>query len=165
MHKSDLDTVLLKRQPTLDITRSIWYQVRAHVNKLKVNFIQSARDHIAELYDLHHFESDAEHLEFIDSLLADIKYLFRVAVGMEDGVHGTNPMKIVLKAAKKLPASTLLPGGSNPAIYRHQILHWATNLGKYADRCYKSIIHDNDSHIPSPLIMFTWAALCHTPRE
>jgi hypothetical protein len=113
---------MLKRRPTLDITRSIRYQVRAQVDKVKSHFIQSARDHIAELYDLHRFESDAERLQFIDSLLADNKYLFPVAERVEGGVRGPNPTQRVSKAANEWPASTLLPGGSNPGVYLHQIL-------------------------------------------
>jgi len=120
---------MLKRRPTLDITRLIRYQVRAQVDKVQSqvdkvqsHFIQSARDHIAELYDLHHFESDAERLEFIDSLLADIKYLFPVAERVEGGVHGPNPTQRVSKAANEWPASTLLPAGSNPRVYLNQIL-------------------------------------------
>jgi len=62
---------MLKQLPTLDITRSNWNQVGAQVDKVKSHFIQSARDNIGELYDLHRFESTAECLEFIDSLLAD----------------------------------------------------------------------------------------------
>jgi len=98
------------------------YQVRAQVNKVKSHFIKSARDNIAELYDLHRFESAAEHLEFIDSLLADNKYLFPVAERVEGGVRGPNPMQREAKAADEWPASTLLPVGSNPAVYLHQIL-------------------------------------------
>jgi hypothetical protein len=64
---------MLKQWPMLDITRSNRYQVRAQVDKVKSHFIQSARDNTAELYDLHRFESAAERLEFIDSLLADKK--------------------------------------------------------------------------------------------
>jgi hypothetical protein len=122
MHKGDLERGMLKRRPTLDITRSIRYQVRAQVDKVKSHFIQSARDHIAELYDLHRFESDAERLQFIDSLLADNKYLFPVAERVEGGVRGPNPTQRVSKAANEWPASTLLPGGSNPGVYLHQIL-------------------------------------------
>jgi hypothetical protein len=85
----------------LDITRSIRYQVRAQVDKVKSHFIQSARDHIAELYDLHHFESDAERLEFIDSLLTDNKYLFPLAECVDGGVRGTNPIQSVLKATNE----------------------------------------------------------------
>jgi hypothetical protein len=103
----------------LDITRSIRYQVRAQVDKVKSHFIQSARDHIAELYDLNHLESDAERLQFIDSLLADNKYLFPVAERVEGDVRCQNPMQRVSKAANKWPASTLLPGGSNPRVYLH----------------------------------------------
>jgi hypothetical protein len=107
---------MLKQRPTLDITQSNRYQVHAQVDKVKSHFIQSARDKIAELYDLHRFESDIERLEFIDSLLADNKYLFPVAECVEGGVCGTNPMQRVSKAADQWPASTLLPGGSNPAV-------------------------------------------------
>jgi len=82
---------MLKQRHRLDITRSNRYQVRVQVNKVKSHSIQSARDNIAELYDLHRFKSAAEHLEFIDSLVADNKYLFPVAECMEGGVRGPNP--------------------------------------------------------------------------
>jgi hypothetical protein len=36
--------------------------------------VTSAKHHTAQLYDLHCFESAAEHLEVIDSLLAVNKY-------------------------------------------------------------------------------------------
>jgi len=113
---------MLKQRPTLDITCSNRYQVRTQVDKVKSHFIQSARDKIAELYDLHCFESAAERLEFIDSLLADNKYLFPVAEGVEGGVRGPNPMQRESKAANEWPASTLLHAGSNPTVYLHQIL-------------------------------------------
>jgi hypothetical protein len=71
--------------------------------------IQSARDNIAQLYDLHRFESAAERLEFIDSLLADNKYLCPVAEHVEGGVRGPNPTQRESKAANEWPASTLLP--------------------------------------------------------
>jgi len=112
---------MLKQRPTLDITRSKWYQVRAPVDKVKSRFIQSARDNIAELYALQRFESTAERLEFIESLLADHKYLFPIAERVEGGVRDPNPMQRESKAANEWPASTLLPGGSNPAVYLHQI--------------------------------------------
>jgi hypothetical protein len=85
----------------LDITRSNWYQVRTQVNNVKFDFIQSARDHIAELYDLQHFASEAEHLEFIASLPGDNKYLFPAAEHVKGGVHGPSPTPRVLKAANK----------------------------------------------------------------
>jgi len=113
---------MLKQCPTLDITRSNRYQVRTQVDKVKSHYIQSARDNIAELYDLHRFESVAEHLDFIDSLLADNKYLFPVAECVEGGVRSPNPTQRESKAANKWPASTLLPVRSNPAVYLHQIL-------------------------------------------
>jgi len=113
---------MLKQRPTLYITRSNWYQVRAQVNKVKSHFIQSARDNIAELSDIHRFESTAEHLEFIDSLLADNKYRFPIAERVEGGVCGPNATQRESKAADEWLASTLLPGGNNPAVYLHQIL-------------------------------------------
>jgi hypothetical protein len=106
----------------LDITHSNWYQVRAQVDKAKSHFIQSARDNIAELYDLHRFESTAEHLQFIDSLLVDNKYLFPIPECVEGGVHGSNPTQRESKAVNEWLASTSLPGGSNPTVYLHQIL-------------------------------------------
>jgi hypothetical protein len=106
----------------LDITRSNWYQVRAQVDKVKSYFIQSARDNIAELYDLHRFESTAERLEFIESVLADNKYLLPNAERVEGGVRGPNLTQRESKAANEWLASTLFPGGSNPAVYLHQIL-------------------------------------------
>jgi ferritin-like protein len=67
------------------------YQVRAQVDIVTSHFIQSARENTAELHDLHHFESAAERLEFIDSLLADNMYLFPIAERVEGGVRGPNP--------------------------------------------------------------------------
>jgi len=113
---------MLKQRPTLDITRSNQYQVRAQFNKVKSHSIQSARDNIAELYDLHRFESAAERLEFIDSLLADNQYLLPVAERVEGGVCGPMPMQRESKAASEWPASTLLPGRSNSGVYLHHIL-------------------------------------------
>jgi len=121
-HKGDLETGMLNHRPTLYITRSNQYQVRAPVNKVKSHFIQSARDNIAELNDLHRFESATERLEFIDSLLACNKYLFPVAEHVDGDVRGPNPMQRESKAANKWLVSTLLPGGSTPAVYLHQSL-------------------------------------------
>jgi len=75
--------------------------------------MQSARDNIAELYDPHQFESDAEHLEFIDSVLAHNKLLLPVAEHVEGGVCGPNPTEGESKATNKWPASTFLPGRKN----------------------------------------------------
>jgi len=113
---------MLKQQSTLDIACSNRYQVQVQVNKVQSHSIQSARDHIAELYDLHHFESDTEHLEFIDSLLADNKYLFPVAEHVEGGVRSPDLTQRVSKAVKEWPASTLLPAESNSGVYLHQIV-------------------------------------------
>jgi hypothetical protein len=62
---------MLNQWPTVDITRSNRDQVRAQVDNVKSHFIQSVKDNIAVLYDLHGFESAAKRLEFIHSLLAD----------------------------------------------------------------------------------------------
>jgi hypothetical protein len=69
MHKGDHERGWLKQWPTFDITSSVWYHVGAHVDKVKSHLIQSALENIAELHDLHRFESDPERLEFIDSLV------------------------------------------------------------------------------------------------
>jgi hypothetical protein len=83
--------------------------------------IHSATDNIAELYDLHHFESAVERLEFIDYVLADNKYLFPIAECVEGGVRGPNPAQRESKADDKWLAFTLLRRGSNPAVYQHKI--------------------------------------------
>ena len=113
---------MLNQRPTVDITRSNRYQVRAQVDKVKSHFIQSPRNNIAELYDFHRFESAAERSEFIDSLLADNKYPCPIAERVEGGVRGPNPTQRESKADIKWLVSTLLPGGGNPAVYLHQIL-------------------------------------------
>jgi hypothetical protein len=120
--KGDFERGMLKQRPRLDITRSSPYQVRAQVDKVKSHFIQSARDNIAELYDLHRLESATEHLEFIDSLLADNKYLFPITEHVEGGVRGPNPTERESKAANEWLTSTLLLTRSNSAVYLHQIL-------------------------------------------
>jgi hypothetical protein len=89
---------------------------------IKSQVIISTRDNIAELLDLHRFESATERLDFIDSLLADNKYHFPIAERVEGGVRGPNPTQRESKASKEWLASSLLPGGSNPAVYLHQIL-------------------------------------------
>jgi len=106
----------------LDIAHSNRYKVRAQVDMVKSHFIQFPRENRPGLCALPRFESDAERLEFIDSFLADINYLFPVAEREEGGVWGPNPMQRVSKAANKCLASTFLPGGSNPAVYLHQML-------------------------------------------
>ena len=73
-------------------------------------------------YDLHRFETDAERLEFLDSLLADNKYFCHRAEHVQGGVCGLNPMQRVSKAAKEWPVSTIHPGGNNCGVYLPQIL-------------------------------------------
>jgi hypothetical protein len=112
---------MLKQQPKLDTTRSNWYQVRAQVDKVKFHFMLSPSGNMAEVYDLHQFESTAERWEFIDSLLPDNKYLFPVALRVEGGVGSPNPTQRESKAANTWPASTVHPGGRNPVVYLHPI--------------------------------------------
>jgi len=90
---------MVKQRPTLDIIGSNLCQVRAQVDKVKSHCIQSARDNTAEQYNIHRFESNAEHLDFIDFLLADNKYLLPVAEHVEGSVRGPNQMQRVSKAA------------------------------------------------------------------
>jgi hypothetical protein len=97
-HKGDLDRGMLNQRPTVYITRSNWYQVRPQIDTVKSNFIHSARDNIAELYDLRCFESAAECLYFINSLLLDNKYLILVAERVEGGVRSPNPIQRESKA-------------------------------------------------------------------
>ena len=60
MYKEHVEIGMLKQRPMLDITGTKWCQVQAHVNKVKSHFIQSAREYIAKLHDLHYFESAPE---------------------------------------------------------------------------------------------------------
>jgi len=113
---------MLKQWTTLDIACSNQYQARAQVDKVKSYFIQSVRDNIEDIYDLHRLESAAEYLEFIESHLAENKYCFPVAERVEGGVHSPSPMKRESKAAKEWLASTFFPGGSNPTDYIHHIV-------------------------------------------
>ena len=78
-------------------------------------------NNIAEPDCLRRIKCDTERLKFIDSLLADNKYHFPIAERVEGGVRGPNPTQRESKAANEWLASTLLPGGSIPAVYLHQI--------------------------------------------
>ena len=113
---------MLKQRPTSHITSSNWYQVVAQVDHVQSHSRQSARDNIAELYDLHCCESTAELLEFIESHLAGKKYRFLVAEHVEGSVRGPNPTKRLSNAANEWLASTLHLSGQNSAVYLHQIL-------------------------------------------
>jgi hypothetical protein len=112
---------MLNQQPTVDITATNRYSVRSQVDKVKSHSIQSLRDNIAELHDLHRFESAPERLKLFDYFLADNKYHFLVAERVADGVRGPNPTQRESKADYELLASTLLPGGSNPTVYLYRI--------------------------------------------
>jgi hypothetical protein len=113
---------MLKLRPTLDIAHSNRYQVPAQVDKVQSHIIQSDKDNISELWDVHHFGSTAEHLSFIHSHLADNQYLLPVAERVEDSEGGANPMQRESTTANDWPESNLHPGGSNPTVYLHQIL-------------------------------------------
>jgi len=115
---------MLKQRPTLDITRSNNYKVRAQVDKVKFHFVQLARDDIAERYDVHCIESGIEQLEFITLVVADNKCFLPVAEHVEGGIQSPNPIQRELKAEHKLLASTILPGGSIPMVYLHHIFTW-----------------------------------------
>jgi hypothetical protein len=60
------------------------------------------------LYDVHRFEPAAERLEFIDSLLADNKYLFPVPEHVDGGVRGPNPSR---------ESQKLLTNGQHPLYF------------------------------------------------
>jgi len=121
-HKRHLERGMLNQRPTLDIACSNRYQGWAQVDQVISNLIQSVRDNPGDLYDRHCCESATERLEFIDSLLADNKYLFHIAECVEGGVRGPNKMQRKLKAANKWQAFTLLPGDKSLEVYWHQIL-------------------------------------------
>ena len=113
---------------------------------------------MAELYNLHCFQSYAEHLEFIDSLLADKNYLFPVAGHMEGGILRPNPTQ-----SRKLLTNEQHPlyflAEAIPRFIYVKFYHRANNCGKSADGFYNSMINDKDIYIPSPLIMFTCTIL------
>jgi hypothetical protein len=122
MHKGYLERGMLNQRTTVDNTRLNRYQVLAEVDEVISNFVQSARDNIGELYDLHCFESAAECLEFIDSLLANNMYLYPIAERVEDCVRGPNPTQRESRADNEWLASALVSGGNNPAVNLHHIL-------------------------------------------
>jgi len=117
----------------LDITLSICHHVRAHVAKGKSHFIQSASDDIAVIYDLHHFESDAERLEVIDSLQADDKYLLPVAecskVVYQVQIQRRKYRKRLTNAQR--PLCFLVK--AIPEFICIQFYHRVNNRGKYVD--------------------------------
>jgi hypothetical protein len=106
MHKGHLERGMLNLWPTVDIQRSNRYQVRAQVDKVKSQFLQSARDNITQLYDRHRFESAAVHCEFIDSLLAHNMSHSPIAGYVEGDVRSPIPTQKESKAANQWLAST-----------------------------------------------------------
>jgi hypothetical protein len=66
---------MLKQRPILDITCSNDYWVRVQVDKVMSYFFLLAREMIADHHDLHRFESNAEHSEFIYSASVDNRYI------------------------------------------------------------------------------------------
>jgi hypothetical protein len=91
----------MKQWPILDTTSSNRYHVRTQVHNVKSYCIQSARDNITEVNDLHRFESAAESLEFINSILAENRYIVPVAECVKCGVCGPNPKLRESKAANQ----------------------------------------------------------------
>jgi hypothetical protein len=112
----------MNQRPTLAIQRSNWYQVRAPVENVNSHLIQSARVNIVEHYDLHLFQSTAERLEYINSLLVNNRYLFPVAGCVEGDVCGPNPTQRESKANNEWLVCTVLSCGGNPTVCLHQML-------------------------------------------
>jgi len=156
---------MLKQQPMLHNTRSNWYQVHAQVNKVKSHFIQSARDNIAEQYDRRRFESASEHVEYIDYLPPDIRYLCPVADHVGVGVCGPNAMQRVSKDGNQWPVSIYFLAEEILWLIYVKLNHPANNHPNYADGFYNCKIDDNDSHIQSPRNIFTCTALRHALLE
>jgi len=88
---------------------------------------------MAELYNFHRFESNAERLEFIVSLLPDNKYIIPVAERVKGGIRGPNHTQRELKSGNELPSSTFLPGGSNRVVIYIKLYHQVNHHGKYAE--------------------------------
>jgi hypothetical protein len=149
----------------LDITHSNQYQVLAQVGKIKSHFAQSAMDNIAELYDLHRFESATDILEFINALWAGNKYHFPLPESVEGGVHSPNPTQGESKAANNWQGSIYFLMGPIPRMFHIKFYHCGNNRGMYADRFDDSMIYNKEGHIPSPLIMLTCTALRHAFLE
>jgi hypothetical protein len=84
---------MLKQRPRFTITHPNWYQVRVHVDNIKSHFIEPATDIGAERDNPHWLEFDAEHLEFINYLVADNNNYCPVAECMQGDVHSPNPMQ------------------------------------------------------------------------
>jgi hypothetical protein len=122
MHKGHLERGMLKQWPTFDNISLNRYQVSAQVDHVELYFIQAGRHNIAELYDLHSFESFVKFLQFTDCLQGDYKYLLPVAESVQGGVRGPNPTQRDLNAVNVWTASAGLPGGRNPTVYLNQIL-------------------------------------------
>ena len=99
---------MLKQRPTLNITCSNQYQVRAHVNKVTSHPIESARNNIEKRFDLQPSESDAEGLEVINPIPADNMYHFPEVEYAERGVYGPNPMQRESNATNESRGSTLV---------------------------------------------------------
>jgi hypothetical protein len=122
MDKRDLERAMRKQRSTLDITRSNWDQIPAQVNMVKLHFIQSARDNIAALDDLNHFQSAPENLKLIDSLLENSKYLFPGAERVAVGGCRPNPTERKSNGDSEWLVYTFLPGGCNPVVDLDRIL-------------------------------------------
>jgi hypothetical protein len=117
---------MLNQWPTLNITCSNQYQVQTYVDICTSHFSQLTKDNIAEHYDLHCLEFDAETFVFIHSGLADSKYHLHVAKRVDGGVYTQYPMLGVSIAVNEWAASSFVAGGSTPGVYLCEIF----SLGK-----------------------------------
>jgi len=79
-------------------------------------------DNLADVYDLHRFESTREPLEFINPQLVETESLFPVAVFVKGGVCSLHSTQRESKVTYEWPGSTLPPGRCNPNINLDQIL-------------------------------------------
>jgi hypothetical protein len=138
---------MLNQRSTLAIVRSHRCQVRAQVEKVKSHFIQTSRDNIAKLDNIHRFEYSAERLEFIDFRMVDNKNMFPVEKPVEGGALGPHPTQRESKPDNEWQASSLLLARGNPTDDLLQLCHRANNRSRYADGFYHSMINDNNGHI------------------
>jgi hypothetical protein len=104
-------------------------------------------------------------LEFIDSLLADKKYL-SLRQRLWKVVY---TVQIQCRECRELLTNVQSPlyflAEAIPGFIYIKFYHWANNRSMYAEGFYNSMIDDKDGHILSPLIMFTCTASRHALLE
>ena len=92
-------------------------------------------------------------------------YFFPVAERVAGGVSSPNPTQRESKGANKGQRPIYFLPEAIPGSIYIKSYYRANNRGEYADGLYNSMIDDKDSHIPSPLIIYTCTALRHAPVE